>query len=108
MGIRVGRVFQLRMIRRNVRGRPVALSVGGWAALRGDFVGNVGVAGVSAGGRGSGVGAILRTVHGVTWLLLRDLAGSSPDAFCPNLGRLAAGVGAMCATAPLVSGRRRT
>jgi hypothetical protein len=44
----------------------------------------------------------------VTWLLLRDLAGSSPDAFCPNLGRLAAGVGAMCATAPLVSGRRRT
>jgi cysteine synthase len=75
---------------------------------RGDFVGNVGVAGVSAGGLGVGVGAILRAVHGVTRLLLGDPAGSSPGAFCSNLGRLAAGMGAMCAMAPLVSGRRRT
>ena len=50
----------------------------------------------------------LRAVLGVTRLLLGDPAGSSPGAFCSNLGRLAAGVGPMCATAPLVSGRRRT
>jgi hypothetical protein len=68
----------------------------------------LGVAGVSAGGLGVGVGAILRAVHGVTRLLLGDPAGSSPGAFCSNLGRLAAGVGAMCATAPPVNGRRRT
>ena len=79
----------------------------GRAISRGDFVGNFGVAGVSAGGLGVGVGAILRAVHGVTRLLLGDPAGSSTGAFCSNLGG-AAGVGAMCATTPPVSGRRRT
>ena len=73
---------------------------------RGDFVGNVGGARVSAGGLGVGVGAILLAVHGVTRLLLGGSAGSSPGAFCSNLGRFAAGV--MCTTALLVSGRRRT
>jgi hypothetical protein len=86
----------------------VRLGDSGRAISRGDFVGNFGVAGVSAGGLDVGVGAILRAVHGVTRLLLGDPAGSSPGAFCSNLGRLAAGVGAMCATAPPVSGRRRT
>ena len=81
----------------------------GRAISRGDFVWNFGVAAVSAGGLGVGVGAILRAVHGVTRLFLGDPAGSSPGAFCcSNLGRLAAGVGAMCATPRPVSGRRRT
>jgi hypothetical protein len=80
----------------------------GRAISRCDFVENFGLAGVSAGGWGVGVEAILRAIHGVTRLLLRDPAGSSSGVFCSNLGRLAAGVGAMCATAPPVSGGRRT
>ena len=59
----------------------------GRAISRGDFVGNFGVAGVSAGGLGVGVGAILRAVHGVT-RLLGDPAGSSPGAFAPTWGGL--------------------
>ena len=60
-----------------------------WRAIsRGAFVGNFGVAGVSAGGLGVGVGAILRAVHGVTRLLLGDPAGSSSGAFAPTCGGL--------------------
>jgi hypothetical protein len=86
----------------------VRIGDSGRGISRGYLVGNVRVAGISAGGLGVGGEAILWAVRGVTRLLLGDPAGSSPRAFCSDLGRLAAGVGARRATAPLLSGRRRT